>query len=105
MTGTAGTQDRRRLVAVVRGLVQGVGYRWFVQREASRLGLVGWVANQMDASVEVVAEGPDGDLERLVLALWEGPAAAMVSDVAVRHEPARGGIGSFTVRSGAHPGD
>jgi acylphosphatase len=105
MTGTAGTHGRRRLVAVVRGLVQGVGYRWFVQREASRLGLVGWVANQMDGSVEVVAEGPDGDLERLVLALWEGPAAAMVSDVAVRHEPARGGLGSFTVRSGAHPGD
>ena len=105
MTGTAGTHDRRRLVALVRGLVQGVGYRWFVQREASGLGLVGWVANQTDGSVEVVAEGSDGDLERLVLALWEGPAAAMVSDVAVRHEPARGGLGSFTIRSGAHPGD
>jgi acylphosphatase len=105
MTGTAGTQDRRRLVATVRGLVQGVGYRWFVQREASRLGLFGWVANQMDGSVEVVAEGSDGDLERLVLALWDGPAAAMVSDVSVRHEPARGGLAGFAIRSGAHPGD
>ena len=46
----------QRLVAIVRGQVQGVGYRWFVQREAARLGLQGWVANQLDGSVEVVAE-------------------------------------------------
>ena len=52
----------QRLVATVRGMVQGVGFRWFVQREAARLGLDGWVANQVDGSVEVVAEGPDAAL-------------------------------------------
>ena len=43
----------QRLVANVRGSVQGVGFRWFVQREAARLGLDGWVANRSDGSVEV----------------------------------------------------
>jgi acylphosphatase len=94
-----------RLVASVRGYVQGVGFRWFVEREAARLGLDGWVANRSDGSVEVVAEGPDELLGQLVLQLWEGPAGSSVSDVEVRHEPARGNIVGFTIRSGAHPGD
>lgn len=95
----------RRLVAIVRGRVQGVGYRWFVQREASRLQLDGWVANRPDGGVEVVAEGrPDG-LVSLVEALWDGPAGADVRGVEVGHEPARGGLSGFSIRSGAHPGD
>lgn len=94
-----------RLVAVVRGSVQGVGFRWFVEREAARLGLDGWVANHADGSVEVVAEGSPGALGQLVLQLWEGPSGASVADVEVRHEPARGNIVGFTIRSGAHRGD
>jgi acylphosphatase len=94
-----------RLVASVRGSVQGVGFRWFVEREAAALRLGGWVANQPDGSVEVVAEGPLDTIAQLVLALWEGPAGASVSDVAVRHEPARGNIVGFSIRSGAHRGD
>ena len=105
MSGPAGPPGRRRLVAIVRGQVQGVGYRWFAEREASQLDLVGWVANRADGSVEVVAEGPLGDLERLVASLRDGPPAAMVSEVAVRHEPARGGLAGFSIRSGAHGGD
>jgi acylphosphatase len=96
---------RKRLVATVRGLVQGVGYRWFVQREAARIGLDGWVANQYDGSVEVVAEGAEAAMGELLLVLWEGPPGASVSDVEVRHEPARGNIVGFTIRSGAHRGD
>lgn len=94
-----------RLVATIRGYVQGVGYRWFVEREAARLGLEGWVANQSDGSVEVVAEGGDDALGQLVLVLWEGPAGSSVSDVIMRHEPARGNLIGFTIRSGAHLGD
>lgn len=96
---------QQRLVAVVRGQVQGVGFRWFVQREATRIGLDGWVSNQPDRSVEVVAEGPDAALDQLVLQLWEGPLGSSVSGVDVRHEPARGNIVGFTIRSGAHGGD
>lgn len=95
----------QRMVGIVRGQVQGVGYRWFVQREAARLDLEGWVANQADGSVEVVAEGPEAALSELVLMLWEGPAGARVGGVTVRHEPARGNLVGFTIRSGAHPGD
>ena len=94
-----------RLVAIVRGSVQGVGFRWFVEREAARLGLSGWVANRADGSVEVVAEGADDALGELVLRLWEGPSGSSVSDVEVWHEPARGNIIGFTIRSGAHRGD
>lgn len=94
-----------RLVAAVRGYVQGVGFRWFVEREAARLGLDGWVANQADGSVEVVAEGPDELLAELVLQLWEGPSGSSVSDVEMRHEPARGNLVGFTIRGGAHRGD
>jgi acylphosphatase len=95
----------QRLVAIVRGMVQGVGYRWFVQREAARLGLEGWVANEADGSVEVVAEGPEPALGELVLMLWEGPPGSRVGTVETRHEPARGNVVGFTIRSGAHGGD
>lgn len=95
----------RRLVATVRGQVQGVGFRWFIQREAARLGLDGWVANQPNGSVEVVAEGPEAKLDQLVLQLWEGPLGSSVGGVDVRHEPARGNIAGFSIRSGAHAGD
>ncbi|MEA2025292.1 MAG: acylphosphatase [Chloroflexota bacterium] len=94
-----------RLVATVRGFVQGVGFRWFVERQAASLGLDGWVSNQSDGSVEVVAEGSEDVLGQLVLMLWEGPAGSAVSDVAVRHEPARGNLVGFAIRSGAHRGD
>jgi acylphosphatase len=92
-------------VAVVRGQVQGVGFRWFVQREASRLGLEGWVANRPDGGVEVVAQGPEQELEWLTAVLWDGPAGAAVSQVEVRREPARGHLGTFVIRSAAHRGD
>jgi acylphosphatase len=92
-------------VAVAQGYVQGVGFRWFVQREAARLGLTGWVANRADGGVEVVAEGPAADLDRLVAELREGPPGASVSRLDVRHEPPRGGLVDFAIRSGAHRGD
>ncbi len=96
---------RQRLVAAVLGQVQGVGYRWFVEREAATLGVSGWVSNQADGSVAVVAEGDEDQLGQLLLALWEGPAGAAVRDVQVRYEPARGNLVGFTIRSGAHRGD
>jgi acylphosphatase len=94
-----------RLVAVVRGQVQGVGYRWFAERQAASLDLDGWVRNQADGSVEVVAEGLEPMLEELLVALWEGPAGASVSTIDVRREPARGNLSGFAIRSGAHRGD
>ena len=66
---------------VAHGLVQGVGYRWFVWREAERLGLRGVVRNLPDGSVEVIAEGVTEALDRLERALSDGPSVARVDRV------------------------
>jgi acylphosphatase len=67
---------------VVSGLVQGVGYRFFVQRTALGLGLAGWVRNLADGTVEVHALGPEDALATLEQALRRGPAHARVTGVA-----------------------
>jgi acylphosphatase len=66
---------------VVRGRVQGVGFRWFVSREADRLGVRGFARNLVDGSVEVVAQGSDESLQSLEQALEKGPSYARVSGV------------------------
>ncbi len=94
-----------RLEARVRGLVQGVGFRWFVVHEATRLGLVGWVANGPDGAVSVVAEGPPEALDVFAAALAEGPSGAHVRGVDLRRGPAAGRFSRFEVRAGEHGGD
>jgi acylphosphatase len=103
MTDTLPTS--RRLEAVVRGRVQGVGFRFFVLREATVLGLDGWVANEPDGSVRCVAEGPPEALEALVEELRRGPAGARVVAVSTAWSEARAEFGGFSVRSGWHGGD
>jgi acylphosphatase len=66
---------------LVRGLVQGVGFRYFALRQAQALGLRGWVRNLPDGAVEVVAEGADADLTELEARLREGPLASHVAAV------------------------
>lgn len=66
---------------VVRGRVQGVGYRYFALKEAEALGLTGFARNAADGSVEVVAEGNDEALRRFAERLHEGPAFATVEGV------------------------
>ena len=94
-----------RLDATVFGRVQGVGFRYFVLREAGRLRLDGWVANTPAGAVRCVAEGPRQALEDLLERLREGPPSAIVDRVSEAFMPATGGLGPFTVRSGAHTGD
>jgi acylphosphatase len=94
-----------RLDAVVRGRVQGVGFRYFVLAEAMRLGVTGWVANERDGTVRCVAEGPRAVLETLLGLLREGPRGAWVDDVGATWGPAAGTIRDFSVRSSGHLGD
>lgn len=70
-----------RLTALIEGTVQGVGYRRYVQRHARDLGLHGYAENLTDGRVEVVAEGHDSDLARLLHWLRRGPPHARVSAV------------------------
>jgi acylphosphatase len=67
--------------------VQGVGYRWFVQRTAAELGVAGWVRNRRDGSVEVYAEGTRAALDLLLEKLTTGSDGAAVAAVDVRWEP------------------
>lgn len=85
------------LRAVVRGMVHGVGFRYFVQRRALSLGLRGTVRNRDDGSVEVYAEGPRGALERLLDALREGPPSASVERVEQERAAATGTVSGFRI--------
>jgi acylphosphatase len=71
----------------VSGRVQGVGFRFFVQRRAQELGLTGWARNVEDGRVEVYAEGPEKSLSELAAALHAGPPMSDVRTVQEREEP------------------
>jgi acylphosphatase len=86
-----------RVVALVDGHVQGVGYRWFVRAAATARGLAGAATNLPDGRVEVVLEGPPDDVAA-VLAEVTGPRApGSVSDVQQRQDDAVQGVHGFTV--------
>ena len=72
---------------LVQGRVQGVGFRWFVQREASRTALRGWVRNTEEGDVEVVASGSLEDLATLRAALRRGPRGCRVDRLIENHLP------------------
>ena len=82
--------DTTAVRAVVRGAVQGVGYRDAVLRQAKRLGAMGWARNADDGAVHVHAEGPEQAVEALVAFLSEGPPAARVAEVAAEPVKAEG---------------
>jgi acylphosphatase len=73
--------DVQELHAMVRGRVQGVGFRYFVVQKASSLGLRGYVRNQSNGDVEVLAQGKRAALEHLLALLRQGPGSAQVSSV------------------------
>jgi len=82
---------------VVRGRVQGVGFRWFVEREAHVLGVSGWVRNNADGSVEVLAQGTRDQLLGLRSRLRQGPRAARVDDVEESEVGPVAGLSSFRI--------
>ena len=92
----AKTRAARRWV--IRGSVQGVGFRWFVEREAHILQIAGWVRNNHDGSVEVLAMGTREQLAGLRSRLQEGPRAARVDNVEESETEPVAGLNSFQVR-------
>ena len=95
MTSTENAIQARRYV--VRGRVQGVGFRWFVEREAHMLGITGWVRNNHDGSVEVLAQGTRDQLSGLHSRLRQGPRAARVDEVEVSGSRPVAGLSSFRI--------
>lgn len=82
----------------VKGRVQGVGFRYFVREQAEQLKLTGWVRNESDGSVECEIQGLNEDVERLLLALEQGPCASRVDGLQKSARPLGGGEGSFQIR-------
>jgi len=82
---------------IVRGRVQGVGFRWFVDFEARQLGLAGWVRNTADGTVEVLAMGTELQLAALWQKLQKGPRAARVDEVQVSPAELIPGLTTFGI--------
>lgn len=95
---TASAHMPSRLTARVHGHVQGVGYRFFVRREAAARGIRGYVRNLPDGSVEVVAEAARGELEQLLWALERGPLGAEVTSVDSAFTSGDGTLANFQIR-------
>lgn len=74
--------------AIVKGRVQGVGFREWTCREADALGLWGWVRNRPDGSVELMAAGPEDQVQALLDRCREGPSSASVTEVDHVHQRA-----------------
>jgi acylphosphatase len=84
--------------AIVQGYVQGVGFRYFTLRRANLLGLKGYVRNQRDGTVEVVAEGARELVDQLLEDLHRGPGGSYVERVVVQELAATGTFEGFQVR-------
>ena len=82
---------------LVRGRVQGVGFRWFVEREARVIGIAGWVRNTNDGGVEVLAQGTEEQHGALRRKLKEGPRAARVDSVEASERPEAAELSEFEI--------
>ena len=87
-----------RVRLIIYGRVQGVWFRDSTRREALMLELCGWIKNRPDGSVEVLAEGPEENVEKLIKYCHQGPAHAQVSNVDEIREEWMGEFISFDIR-------
>ncbi len=92
------SNEAQELHAIVRGRVQGVGFRYFVIEKALSLGLSGYARNTSDDSVEVLAQGPRPALEKLLVLLRRGPGAADVREVEIDWRELSAHASGFHVR-------
>ncbi|HQH70790.1 MAG TPA: acylphosphatase [bacterium] len=89
--------EKNRIHALVSGRVQGVGFRYFTQRVAESMNLVGEVRNTRDGRVEIIAEGDPPTLKKFLRRIEEGPSLSHVRAVDVEWMPASGRYDSFEV--------
>lgn len=88
----------KRVHIIVRGLVQGVGFRMFVHREASARNLAGWTRNLPDGTVEIEAQGNAGMVDELVKQSRIGPSRSQVNSIAVREIAPDNAENDFSIR-------
>lgn len=90
--------EKARIFMIIKGRVQGVFFRYKTQQEAQKLGLNGWVKNNGDGSVEILAEGDKDKLEELIEWCKEGPRSAQVEKVEVKWQKYVGEFEGFEIR-------
>jgi acylphosphatase len=90
--------ENKRLSLTVTGRVQGVGYRFFAQEAAESLGVVGWVRNGWDRSVELEAQADQRTLDLFCDRLREGPTLAYVAALEIHEVPVVAGEAAFEVK-------
>ena len=83
---------------LIQGRVQGVGYRANARRRANRLNLRGWVRNMRNGDVEILVEGPEVEVDRLIVWCHRGPTSAYVSKVNVEKTEATNKFDGFAVK-------
>jgi len=88
---------RKAVLALIRGRVQGVGFRYEARSVARSLGISGWITNLPDGGVETYAEGPETDVNRFVTWLNHGPPGAHVASVDLSERPPKHQYSSFSV--------
>jgi acylphosphatase len=88
----------KRIHAIVSGVVQGVGFRFFTKYLAERFELNGWVRNRTDGTVELEAEGPEETISAFLRELQAGqPRAAHVSGIEIDEIPVKKDFGGFSI--------
>ncbi|HEY9880757.1 MAG TPA: acylphosphatase [Leptolyngbyaceae cyanobacterium] len=83
--------------AIVHGRVQGVGFRYYTQQEALRLGVTGYVRNLPNDTVEIVVEGADSQVDALLAWAHQGPPTALVTQVEISDQAVGGNFSSFSI--------
>lgn len=86
---------------LISGRVQGVGYRFFAEKEANRLGVRGYVRNLMTGAVEVYAIGESGTLKEFKRRLAKGPLGAQVDRIEESEDEVAGGYSRFVIEVSA----
>lgn len=89
---------KSRIKVIVKGIVQGVNFRYYSQRQAAKFNITGWVKNLPDGSVAGVFEGDEQDVEAMVQWCRRGPPSAHVTELIVQPEEYRGEFSSFSVK-------
>ncbi len=88
----------KRLILKIHGRVQGVFFRDSTRRKASKLGLIGWVSNDSDRTVKVLAEGNKEKLEELIEWCYNGPILSKVDKIDIEWQQATGQFENFSIK-------
>jgi acylphosphatase len=89
---------KSRSKVIVKGIVQGVNFRYYTQRQAIRYNITGWVQNLPDGSVAALFEGEEQDVEAMVQWCRHGPPSAQVTELIVQPEEYQGEFSSFSIK-------